>query len=662
MASFLSNESIGTNFLYGGTSLDIIDTLVNGGYYNKTESDARYMSVNSSNVVINGSLHVKGDVVFDGSVNAVNLNTMNVDSGIITTGLNNHTDTNPIGLVGEYKNASNTLYAGIVRNPTSKNWCVASGLSSVPTSDISNSHYDNFNCNDLSSNTIHTTSLNTTNLTTTNLSIPSFTSTNLIATNLSNTGTCSFYGTTLNDNTTCRAQFDTNSLIVDTAAYIGSTLNVGGNKFTVDVNGNVHCGYITSSVGLNAPGGVITTDSITATTNIITNALTSTFAGISTGNITTLNANVINATTINATLTGAIVSTVNSSTNQKTITNTSNQYALGITNNNLGHSCRIVANDVANIAVDSGSLVNDFGLYNQGAGRWMRFVSNGGNFNWWSNYTSGTTLSTGQIMSLDYAGNLSITGQLNSAYANITGLLTTTQLRATTFTPTYTNLNNNGYIDSNANASLQTLKISAPDAYTPALVINPNNATNSMIVMSGNNPSNSVLPSSGAITNDACLVSTSSGNYMRFITNNGDFHWYSNFANGTSGTGSDIAHLTNNGLFYCNGGSLASDIRLKHNISDCSYGLDAINQIDIKNYNYISDDSNTPQIGVIAQDLEKIIPECIQIRSNEYEDQRYVNYNALFSIAINAIKDLSKEVNTLKQQINVLNTRFGIVD
>jgi hypothetical protein len=49
--------------------------------------------------------------------------------------------------------------------------------------------------------------------------------------------------------------------------------------------------------------------------------------------------------------------------------------------------------------------------------------------------------------------------------------------------------------------------------------------------------------------------------------------------------------------------------------------------------------------GVIAQELEEIYPELV----NTIEDRKSVNYNALIGFLIQAVKELSKEIEGLKK-------------
>ena len=111
--------------------------------------------------------------------------------------------------------------------------------------------------------------------------------------------------------------------------------------------------------------------------------------------------------------------------------------------------------------------------------------------------------------------------------------------------------------------------------------------------------------------------------------------------------------------------STTSDIRVKKNIVDNTTGLDKINQIQVKNFEYKTEDEikvDSPelnaagaviekegtQLGVIAQELETIIPECVTTMSTGVKS---VDPDNLTWYMINAIKELKKENDDLKTLI-----------
>ena len=85
-----------------------------------------------------------------------------------------------------------------------------------------------------------------------------------------------------------------------------------------------------------------------------------------------------------------------------------------------------------------------------------------------------------------------------------------------------------------------------------------------------------------------------------------------------------------------------SDLRLKNNISTIDNALKKIINCRGVNFNYLND-SNI-NIGVIAQEIEKIIPEVVETKNNGYKT---VNYLSIIGILIEAIKELNNKIDNL---------------
>ena len=106
-----------------------------------------------------------------------------------------------------------------------------------------------------------------------------------------------------------------------------------------------------------------------------------------------------------------------------------------------------------------------------------------------------------------------------------------------------------------------------------------------------------------------------------------------------------------------------SDIRLKKNIKTYNEGLNKINQIDVKNFEYRSKDEiidslklsvierSGIQIGVIAQEYKEIFPESVSVNSTGILS---INTDNLIWHLVNSIKELSAELKILKIEIENL--------
>lgn len=104
-----------------------------------------------------------------------------------------------------------------------------------------------------------------------------------------------------------------------------------------------------------------------------------------------------------------------------------------------------------------------------------------------------------------------------------------------------------------------------------------------------------------------------------------------------------------------------SDRRIKKNIVDNNDGLAKINQLRVRNFEYRTEDEVDPelpksaaikvsgvQLGVIAQEIQEVLPECVKEESTGVLS---VNSDRLIWHLVNAVKELSAEVNALKAKL-----------
>lgn len=97
-----------------------------------------------------------------------------------------------------------------------------------------------------------------------------------------------------------------------------------------------------------------------------------------------------------------------------------------------------------------------------------------------------------------------------------------------------------------------------------------------------------------------------------------------------------------------------SDIRMKTNIEPYNRGLKEIEQISTKMFEY-KYNLGKRVVGVIAQELEQIIPELVTVdtfTTNDdvvYKDFRTVDTTGIMFTLVNAVKELSQRVKSLEQ-------------
>ena len=89
----------------------------------------------------------------------------------------------------------------------------------------------------------------------------------------------------------------------------------------------------------------------------------------------------------------------------------------------------------------------------------------------------------------------------------------------------------------------------------------------------------------------------------------------------------------------------ASDSSLKENVYTIENALDTVSQI--RGVTFDWKNTKKPSIGVIAQEVEQVLPELVSDT-----DPKTVNYNGLIGVLIEAIKELKQEVEELKKNQN----------
>ena len=125
------------------------------------------------------------------------------------------------------------------------------------------------------------------------------------------------------------------------------------------------------------------------------------------------------------------------------------------------------------------------------------------------------------------------------------------------------------------------------------------------------------------------------------------FHIHSNISVGNSGTG----QITANAFI------IASDRNLKDILGKYTKGLNEILQIKPVNFAYKSDEKQTPHVGVIAQDLQKVFPESVSV--NRDTGYLSVNTDGVFYALLNSIKALNAKNVELEKKNTELENKIA---
>jgi hypothetical protein len=103
----------------------------------------------------------------------------------------------------------------------------------------------------------------------------------------------------------------------------------------------------------------------------------------------------------------------------------------------------------------------------------------------------------------------------------------------------------------------------------------------------------------------------------------------------------DVGNINATGIVTAATYDVSSDINLKDNVQIIENPLDKIVKIDGVTFNWKAD--NKPSMGVIAQNIEEVLPELVSTG-----DTKHVNYNGIIGLLIEAIKELKSEIDELK--------------
>ena len=124
-----------------------------------------------------------------------------------------------------------------------------------------------------------------------------------------------------------------------------------------------------------------------------------------------------------------------------------------------------------------------------------------------------------------------------------------------------------------------------------------------------------------------------------------------------SGSSPSFHHVSASGDVVAAGDVVAyytSDIRLKDNVEVIKGSLDKIDGIRGVEFDWNEEAPGWARerghdIGVIAQEVQKVVPEIVVERKNGYLG---VDYKRLVPLLIESVKELKQEVEDLKKKVN----------
>ncbi|EPW1898192.1 tail fiber domain-containing protein [Escherichia coli] len=136
--------------------------------------------------------------------------------------------------------------------------------------------------------------------------------------------------------------------------------------------------------------------------------------------------------------------------------------------------------------------------------------------------------------------------------------------------------------------------------------------------------------------------------------------WYSWAANGD---------FTSSASVYCNDVYIRSDRRLKINVEDYEENaVDKVNKLKVKTYDKVKSLSDREviahEIGIIAQDLQEILPEAVSTSNvgslDNPEEILTISNSAVNALLIKAVQEMSEENKLLRERLAAIEAKlFG---
>jgi len=433
--------------------------------------------------------------------------------------------------------------------------------------------------------------------------------------------------------------------------YANTKLEVGGNDSSLNVTTTANINSITSSTITTSN---LTTGNLAITYNISSLNLTSTlFVGQNqdvygnsnvggiltvTGNSTLTNVNVTNTLTVigNTTLTGTLGVTGNTSVGNLNISGALTGGSFTIPNSAI--TGVLVSSQIADGSITNAKLASGIAIPSPISNSTFYLTSDGTNalFKAQTSLVIANTQVTGLITSAQIA---------SVANTQITGLITSAQIASVANTQ-ITGLITSAQIASVANTQITGFGTGVSTALGVAI-----GSAGSVITNGGALGT----PSSGTLTNCTFPTlnqnTTGSANTFTSTIQNSQFNSIG-VGIAASGTAGEILAIDNITAYA------SSDRRLKKNIVNISDAIKKVQKLNGVEFDWLDayieerggeDDYfvRKHDIGLIAQEVEEVLPEIVADRPNGY---KAIKYERVVALLVEAIKELTDRIDKLENK------------
>jgi len=141
------------------------------------------------------------------------------------------------------------------------------------------------------------------------------------------------------------------------------------------------------------------------------------------------------------------------------------------------------------------------------------------------------------------------------------------------------------------------------------------------------------------VVNNAVAIVTGSTFRSFYLSGNGNAYFWN---------GSNQPYISSGGSF-----TNASDVSLKKDITDLTYGIDVLKNLKPRKYKMKADDKE--QIGFIAQEVEADVPEVVEASETPNGDQhKGLAYGNLTAVLTKALQEAVTKIETLEAKVAAL--------
>ena len=112
-----------------------------------------------------------------------------------------------------------------------------------------------------------------------------------------------------------------------------------------------------------------------------------------------------------------------------------------------------------------------------------------------------------------------------------------------------------------------------------------------------------------------------------------------------------IQEVSGNFTWTFKSGGSCSDIRLKNVGEEYTGGLEELSKLKFYHFTFKKDETKTPHVGVMAQDLQKVFPDAVKPDADGYLT---IRWDEMFYAALNAIKELNNKVTAISEKLKTV--------